>query len=125
MILDTSAISDLLRGVDQIRAIVEDCLELAFPVVVIGEYQYGLRKSPQRDRLEPLFRGLLATGRLLDVTLPTAMHYGNIAAEQDRLGRPIPQNDIWIAALARQYGLPVVSRDTHFDRVEGLRRIGW
>jgi predicted nucleic acid-binding protein len=40
-------------------------------------------------------------------------------------GHPIPENDIWIAALARQHNLPVVSRDLHFRWVEGLKTIAW
>ena len=40
-------------------------------------------------------------------------------------GTPIPMNDLWIAAIARQYKQPVLSRDTHFDLVPGITRIGW
>jgi tRNA(fMet)-specific endonuclease VapC len=40
-------------------------------------------------------------------------------------GRPIPANDAWIAALAMQYGLPILSLDAHFDAVPDVRRIGW
>jgi predicted nucleic acid-binding protein len=47
----------------------------------------------------------------------TSVFYGQIAAGLARAGTPIPQNDIWIAALARQSGLPVATTDDHFDRV--------
>jgi tRNA(fMet)-specific endonuclease VapC len=46
-------------------------------------------------------------------------------AELKRAGTPIPTNDLWIAALCRQHDLPLLSRDRHFDRVPGLRRIAW
>ncbi len=55
----------------------------------------------------------------------TADTYAQVRAELRRAGRPIPENDVWIAALARQHGQEVVSRDGHFDSVEGLRRISW
>ena len=57
--------------------------------------------------------------------LETADHYARLRNELKQAGMPIPSNDIWIAALACQYGLPVVSRDTHFDRVRGIRRLDW
>ena len=55
----------------------------------------------------------------------TAFHYAEIRFELKQKGTPIPANDLWIAALARQHDLPILSRDQHFDRVAGLRRIGW
>jgi predicted nucleic acid-binding protein len=55
----------------------------------------------------------------------TAERYADIRAELKRAGRPIPGNDLWIAALARQHKTPLLSRDAHFDFVPGLKRIGW
>ena len=55
----------------------------------------------------------------------TAEEYVSIRGELRRLGRPIPSNDVWIAALAMQHEMPVVSRAHHFDLVPNLTRIGW
>jgi predicted nucleic acid-binding protein len=55
----------------------------------------------------------------------TAQHYAEVRDELRRRGRPIPENDVWIAALAREHAQPVVSRDEHFDHVVGIRRVGW
>ena len=55
----------------------------------------------------------------------TAHLYADIRHELKTAGHPIPENDIWIAALARQHRLPIISRDTHFDAVSGIQRIGW
>jgi tRNA(fMet)-specific endonuclease VapC len=63
--------------------------------------------------------------RILDVDGRTTEHYAEVRAELKRAGQPIPGNDVWIAALARQHALPVLSRDRHFDAVPGLRRISW
>ena len=52
----------------------------------------------------------------------TARLYGRIKAELRRKGKPIPENDIWIAAAAIQYGLTLVTRDRHFDFIDGLSR---
>jgi predicted nucleic acid-binding protein len=55
----------------------------------------------------------------------TTHHYTQIRPELKRKGSPVPANDAWIAALARQHGLAIVSRDEHFDKVRGVQRLGW
>jgi predicted nucleic acid-binding protein len=62
---------------------------------------------------------------VLAVDEGTARHYADIRDELKRGGRPIPAKDLWIAALARQHALPLLSRDRHFDSVPGVMRIGW
>jgi len=57
--------------------------------------------------------------------METAAEYAAIRSELKQVGRPIPANDVWIAALCRQHKLPVLSKDRHFDRVKGLRRVQW
>jgi predicted nucleic acid-binding protein len=59
------------------------------------------------------------------LTDATALAYARLRAALRRSGRPIPANDAWIAALALQHRLPVLSRDEHFDVVAGLERKGW
>jgi tRNA(fMet)-specific endonuclease VapC len=55
----------------------------------------------------------------------TADVYAAISHDLRKRGRPNPENDMWIAALARQFELEVVSQDTHFDHVQGINRVGW
>jgi predicted nucleic acid-binding protein len=62
---------------------------------------------------------------VLDVTDSTTKHYAEISAELKRKGKPMPTNDIWIAALCRQHSLPLLSRDRHFDWVEKIKRVDW
>jgi predicted nucleic acid-binding protein len=62
---------------------------------------------------------------VLDVNEETAFHYAEIRVELKAAGTPLPTNDTWIAALSRQYRLPVLSRDKHFDLVRGLQRLSW
>ena len=68
---------------------------------------------------------MIAACRVLAVDENTAERYAEVRDELWHRGRPIPGNDLWIAALARQYGLPLLSRDGHFDYVAGMKRIGW
>jgi tRNA(fMet)-specific endonuclease VapC len=62
---------------------------------------------------------------VLDVTEQTTHHYAAVRLELKQAGKPIPVNDLWIAALCREHGLPLLSRDRHFDVVAGIRRLDW
>ena len=62
---------------------------------------------------------------LLDTNIVIAIEYGQIKNNLRAKGRPIPENDIWIAALAKQYGLTLVTRDGHFGEVDGLAIEAW
>jgi tRNA(fMet)-specific endonuclease VapC len=55
----------------------------------------------------------------------TAEHYGHIKADLERTGSRNPENDLWIAALAREHQLPLVTRDQHFSLVKGLKALLW
>lgn len=75
-------------------------------------------------RYERWLAEVIAACRVLAVDEGTAERYADVRDELKRGGRPIPGNDVWIAALARQHGMPLVSRDQHFDFVSGLKRAG-
>jgi tRNA(fMet)-specific endonuclease VapC len=125
MILDTNALS---AAADDERAVVElleRAEEVAIPVIVLGEYRYGIAQSRNRTSYENWLTGLLHDCIVLDITEPTTHYYAEITVELKRKGKPIPTNDLWIAALCRQHGLPLLSRDRHFDWVEGNSRVGW
>ena len=70
-------------------------------------------------------RELIAATRVLVVEEETSRHYAGIRAARKKAGRPLPSNDLWIAALCRQHRLQLLSQDQHFDGVEGLERVEW
>ena len=125
MILDTNAVSALLAGDAALGEALAADPRHHLPVIVLGEYRYGLLRSRHRDHLHQLLVTLARESIVLTVDAATAEAYADVREELRRKGRPIPENDIWIAALARQHRLPVVSRDDHFDAVSGLRRVTW
>ena len=90
---------------------------------MLGEYRYGVLRSRHRDHLQQLLATLARESVVLTVDAATAESYADVREELRRKGWPIPENDLWIAALARRRTLPVVSRDDHFDTVSGLRRV--
>jgi predicted nucleic acid-binding protein len=125
VILDTNALSALADGDLAIEPILRKATALAVPVIVIGEYRYGIRQSRNRTRYEQWLEEAALSYQVLDVDEGTAGQYAEVRQELKSSGRPIPANDLWIAALVRQHGLPLLSRDQHFDFVPGLQRIGW
>lgn len=125
MILDTNAVSALFAGDEALAVVLASDERHQLPVMVIGEYRYGLLRSKYRQRLEPLLNILIHESILLGIDLETTNHFALVRDELRCSGTPIPENDVWIAALARQHAEPVISRDEHFDSVSGLIRHGW
>jgi tRNA(fMet)-specific endonuclease VapC len=114
VILDTNGLSAVADGDASLIPILRQATEIAVPVIVLGEYRYGVRLMDS-----------LPNYRILDVDQETTIYYATLRTELKKAGTPIPANDVWVAALCRQYRLPILSRDRHFDIVAGLRRIDW
>ena len=125
MILDTNAISAVLEGDSAIERALSLSDRHQLPVIALGEYRYGLLRSKRRAELEPLLDRLEAESIVYSLDATTARNYADVRDELRDAGTPIPENDIWIAALGRQHELAVVSRDGHFDSVRGLKRVSW
>ena len=125
MILDTNAVSAFADGDDALGDRLRGRRRLVLPVVVLGEFRYGIARSRHRQAYERWLAGLTRTAEVLDVGDATATVYAELRGTLRERGRPIPANDAWIAALALQHRLPVLTRDAHFDAVPGLERIGW
>ncbi len=125
MILDTNAVSALLAGDKGLASVLAGEPRHHLPAVVVGEYRYGLLRSARRKRIQPWFDRLEQESTVLAIDERTARAYAVVREGLRAKGRPMPENDVWIAALAVQYRLPVVTRDEHFDEVDGLTRLGW
>lgn len=125
MILDTNALSAAADDDPALTAILGGADQLAIPVIVLGEYRYGISQSRHRAAYERWLTALLQDCLVLDINESTTRHYAEINLELKAIGKPIPTNDLWIAALCRQHSLPVLSRDRHFDLVKRIKRIAW
>jgi len=125
VILDTNALSAIAEAEPRAVAAFGQAQSIAIPVVVLGEYLFGIAQSRRRVEYEQWISHVLRTFRVLDIGVETAARYAQVRMELKRAGTPIPSNDVWIAALCRQHSLPLLSRDSHFERVKGLRRVGW
>lgn len=125
LILDTNALSAFADGDVALRQAIGGEVDLALPAVVLGEYLFGIRRSRYRSRYEAWLRTHLSVFLVLTINPATAERYADIRSERRSAGQPIPSNDVWIAALTREHGYGLVSRDRHFEVVRGLKLITW
>ena len=93
--------------------------------VTVGELYYGARRSGRVKANMERVDEFAAESMVLSCDVETAKRYGEIKAQLRKRGRPIPENDIWVAALALQHDLTLVSRDEHFGQVQSLRAEAW
>jgi len=125
VILDTNGLSAVAEGDSAVEPILRKAAQVAIPVIVLGEYRYGISQSRDRAHYEQWLAEYLPKFRILDVDEQTTISYSTVRTELRKAGTPIPSNDIWIAALCRQHFLPLLSRDRHFDAVSGITRLAW
>jgi len=125
VILDTNALSAFIDGNPAVGEPLARHGQAAIPVIVLGEFRYGLAGSRYRARYEKWLDQHLLDFDILSVTDATAVVYAGIRVALKKAGNPIPANDAWISALAIEHRLPVLTRDVHFDAVPGLNRIDW
>jgi tRNA(fMet)-specific endonuclease VapC len=125
LILDTNALSATADREPAALELVARAERIAVPVIVLGEYRLGIAQSRHYTSYMNWLRNWITAVTVLDIEEETTQHYAAIGLELKKKGRPIPANDLWIAALCRQHSLPVVSRDRHFDLVAGIQRIDW
>jgi tRNA(fMet)-specific endonuclease VapC len=122
LLLDTNAYSALLRGHLEVAAIVRSAERVLLSAVVVGELLYGFRRGSRFTENAARLEAFLdkAAVDLLPVGFTTAERFGRIAASLRAKGRPLPTNDVWIAAHALETGADLLSADAHFADVDGL-----
>ncbi len=125
MILDTNALSALSEGDEKLRHVLYGHAVIMVPVVVLGEFEFGIQRSRRRAHYEEWLNKNLGVIEVLGLGRETAHCYAKIREELKVAGKPIPSNDLWIAALCRESGFPVVTRDAHFRLVRGIQTVSW
>ena len=121
--LDTNRLTDLLRGDSALADLLSYCEEVWVPLIVVGEMKAGFLGGTEAMKNEVLFRALLAKPTV-EILLPgreTAEQYARVFVQLRRQGKPIPDNDLWIAAMALEHDLDLITRDVHFKSIPQLR----
>jgi len=122
--LDTNRITDLFRGDLELADQLGTAEEVWIPLFALGEIKAGFQGGTKERRNESLLNRLLAKPTV-DVLLPsreTAEHYARIFVQLRRAGTPVPDNDLWIAALVLEHDLVLITRDRHFERIPQVIR---
>jgi len=121
--IDTSAVISLFRGQVEALNYFNQAPEIRMPVTVLGELYCGLHKcnNPEKERLR--IGDLRERCLVMSVDEGTAIRYAEIYSALEGKGTMIPLNDIWIAAFAMRHDMPLLARDSHFSRIDGLELI--
>jgi len=122
LLIDTNIYSLALRGQPEIVDILRHIDRIGISAISVGELLYGFRGGSRERKNRQELKQFLDSPRvsLHSVDEETAEWYSAILQQLRKQGTPIPTNDIWIAAVAMQHGLPVLTRDDHFSRIAGL-----
>ena len=124
-LLDTNIIIALLKGESVIAEKIDKASNVHIPVIVIGELYYGSLYSSNIEKNIKDIESLASRYNVLDIDEAVARSYGHIKTNLRKNGTPIPENDIWIAALAKRHELTLVTRDKHFKEVESISIENW
>jgi len=119
-LLDTNVVIALFAGDSVVVDFLHNAEEVFVPSVVIGELCYGARKSSRVEDNLARIDDFAASNVILSCDAETAYRYGEVKDRLRQKGRPIPENDIWIAAIAFQHDLTLLTSDMHFAEVEDL-----
>lgn len=125
VLLDTTVAVAHLRGVADVSERLAQAQTRYLPTVVLGELHFGLWRSARREENRVRLDRWLQAIVLLPVSAASALRYGELKQRLALAGTPIPENDLWIASVALEHGLPVATRDDHFNRVPGLTVLDW
>ena len=124
-LLDTNIIVALFKDDDNVRNQIAASAEVFLPAIAVGELYYGAQHSAHVEQNMKQLREFAASSTVLACDIVTAEHYGQIKNGLKAKGHPLPENDVWIAAIAKQHSLRVVTRDQHFREIDGLPLEEW
>jgi tRNA(fMet)-specific endonuclease VapC len=125
ILIDTNIVSAHFKGDANVTPRLQTAPAIYVSAVVVGELYFGAERSPNADRNQRRIEQFLGAVLVLDVEKETARVYGRIKAELMTTGQMIPDNDLWIAAPAKQRDMTLISRDRHFGHVPGLKWEIW
>ncbi len=125
VLLDSSIVIRHFRDAHSVAAKLAAYEKIYLPGPALAELYYGAFRSERTQQHLDQIEHFLIAAEVIPIDQDTCIHYGKIAAQLARKGTPIPQNDIWMAALAIQCDLPLATTDRHFELVESLTVLFW
>ncbi len=124
-LLDTNIVIALMEGDQSVLSSLDRAPEVFIPAIVLGELFFGAAKSVRAIENTAKVERFAAGRSILACDLDVAREYGGLRQRLRQKGRPLPENDVWIAATARRHELTLVTRDRHFREIEDLEIAEW
>jgi tRNA(fMet)-specific endonuclease VapC len=118
--LDTNIAIDLLNGKQEVLATLSQFGFIYLPATVCGELLFGAKNSGKQKANELKYKEFIGACLVLETNSLVAEKYAEIRFALKEKGKPIPENDIWIAAICAVNDIPLFTRDTHFEHISGL-----
>jgi tRNA(fMet)-specific endonuclease VapC len=125
VLLDTNIVSALLKGESIIADNLDKSEAIYIPIIVVGELYYGASFSSQVEKNIAGLKNITSRYQILSLDEETTIVYGHIKTALRKKGKPIPENDIWIAAIAMQHNLSLATRDKHFTEISTISLVAW
>lgn len=118
--LDTNVVIEIMRGNSKVIQQIEDFQLFCVPVTVCGELLFGVYNSLRSESELQKYHRFMSTAEVLEVNIGVVENYAKIRHKLKQKGRPIPENDIWIAAIAMSNDILLLSNDEHFLEIDDL-----
>ena len=124
-LLDTNVVIALFANETAVQDKLGQADQVFVPSIALGELYFGARKSAKTDENLKRIDEFAVAVAVLGCGAETARRYGEIKNALRVKGHPIPENDIWIAAIALENNLTLATRDAHFSEIENLAVMTW
>ena len=119
--IDTNIVVEFFRGNKKVINYLNENKNLIISAIVLGELEFGVQNAKEHQKHSNQLRDFMIGVNVINIDKETAVWYGKIKTELRKSGKPIPENDIWIAALSMQHNLILITNDAHFDNVNSLK----
>ncbi|EKD33832.1 MAG: PilT protein-like protein [uncultured bacterium] len=123
IILDTNCYTAYLAGDPKILQVLTEAKTTYMSIFVLGELYAGFKGGTRERENRSILRKFLnkPSVKVVNASIETADLFGMVKDMLKKSGRPIPVNDVWIAAHALECGATLVTHDQHFLYIPGLR----
>lgn len=123
--LDTNVIISIFRNDPHVQAFLAQHSRCLLPVPVVAELLFAAKNSARATENLKTYNQFVDACTVLGISRKTANCYADIRLQLKRDGRPIPENDLWIAAISMEHNVPLATADRHFEYVTGLQLYSW
>jgi tRNA(fMet)-specific endonuclease VapC len=125
ILLDTNIIIEVFDGNKEIADNISKLPTFYISCIVLGELYIGINRVTNKAKHLKMLNVFLQLGIVLNIDSTTAKYYGEIISALYKKGKPLPTNDVWIAATAKQHNLTLISQDKHFKEIDGISFNNW